>query len=67
MNAPTTTVKIPLPTGRPLVVRSVTDLRPLLRGTVPPDAVITKADISATEITCTVALPEQLALTLDAA
>lgn len=67
MNAPTTRVTIPLPTGRPLVVRSVTDLRPLLRGLVPPDAVITKADISAAEITCTVALPEQLALTLDAA
>jgi hypothetical protein len=62
MSAPTAQVKIPLPTGRPLVVRSVADLRPLLRGLVPPDAAITQADISATEITCTVALPEQLSL-----
>ncbi|AYM40384.1 MULTISPECIES: hypothetical protein [Mycobacteroides] len=62
MSAPTTTVTIQLPTGRPLRVRTVADLRPLLRGKVPPDAVITKVDISATDILCHVALPEQLSL-----
>lgn len=62
MNAPTTTVTIPLPSGRPLLVRSLADLRPLLRGQVPPDAAIIRADVSANGIVCTVALPEQLSL-----
>lgn len=64
--SPTTQVKIPFPT-RPLLVRSATDIRPLLRGKVPPDARLIRADIGRDGITCHVALPEQLALTLDAA
>jgi hypothetical protein len=67
MSAPTTTVKIPYPADRPLVVRTIADLRPLLRGKVPPDARLLRADISATDVLCTVALPEQLALIPDAA
>lgn len=62
MTAPTTTVKIPYPADRPLVVRSVADLRPLLRGLVPPDARLLSADIGRDGITCHVALPEQLSL-----
>ncbi|MDO3110438.1 hypothetical protein [Mycobacteroides abscessus] len=63
--SPTTTVRIPYPTSR-TIVRTAADLRPLLRGLVPPDATIIRADISATDVLCTVALPEQLALDLAA-
>lgn len=66
MSVPTTQVRILFPTDRPLVVHSVADLRPLLRGLVPPDATIFRADIGRDGILCHVALPEQLALTLAA-
>ncbi|WP_458317882.1 hypothetical protein [Mycolicibacterium brisbanense] len=66
MTAPTTQVKVPLPTGRPVLVRTLADLRPLLRGLVPPDAVIVSADLTAKGVVCTVELPEQLALNLAA-
>ncbi|CPR93785.1 hypothetical protein PP568_06725 [Mycobacteroides abscessus] len=66
MSAPITQVRIPFPADRPLMVRTVADLRPLLRGLVPPDATIFRADIGRDGILCHVALPEQLALTLAA-
>ncbi|KXP08800.1 hypothetical protein [Tsukamurella pseudospumae] len=62
MRAPTMQVTVPLPTGHPILVRTLADLKPLIRGLVPPDAVIISADVSAIDVRCTVALPEQLAL-----
>lgn len=66
MSTPTTQVHLPFPTSHTVVVRTLADLKPLLRGLVPPDAVVIAADLTAGGVVCTVALPEQLALNLAA-